>query len=121
MAKFTPPLGGKLSDPTSEANRRNTDQRIRELQERPCVDIDVIGGVELPNGIDVWVSHRLGREPRMVKVSPPSAPGATVFTIGQVVERRGTTSTGVPIDRTKSVVLFAGNYGATITVDVEVT
>lgn len=114
--RFTAPISIVLGDSNAEAVRKNVDQRIREIQDRPAIGALVVAGVELPNATDVWVSHGLGREPSAVLVSPPYP---NIVTVGCVHEVRGSSGAS-PIDRKQSIVLKADGFGTTVTVDVVV-
>lgn len=110
MSRRTPPLDIRLSDDDAERVRRSHAAGIREQQAHPAVDLVVLSGVELDDGVQTPVSHGLGRAPRIVKLSVPRGAAAP----GYVNEIRD------GVDRSRQVVLQANGYGATITVDVEV-
>lgn len=107
------PLDLRLADPAAERVRRSHAQTLEEM--RGAFPI-VIRSVQLPNNVDTPVAHGLGRAP--LWVSPGAPRGAT--TTGRIDDMGTRTSAGVPIDRSKSVVLRATGFGATITVDVAV-
>lgn len=111
---FTRPLTKRLADVDAEDIRRNTQRQLAELQALPASGIKVIRDVVLPNATNVTVAHKLGREPIWVGISAPR--GAAGF--GSVIEITGLTTP--QIDRTQIIVLQAGNYAATVTVDVMV-
>ena len=101
----------KLDDPRSEANRREHTEAIEELQGFVRRSQAIIANVELVDGIDTPIAHRLGRVPTFVNVSVPRG---LALTAGVITEVRGS-----GIDRRAVVVLRADGYGATITVDLE--
>lgn len=106
MARLTPAVTTRLKDEAAEQVRRNHEQRISELAGSPLAGAVVLE-IELPNGTDVTVAHRLGRRPRGVWVA--AVRGAV--TAGQVIEVSGT-------DPDRIVVLRATGYGATVTAAV---
>lgn len=112
-ARLGPPVTPVLSDEAAEQVRREHDRAIRELQRLPLADAVVINDVSLASGVDTPVSHKLGRKPRMVYVSPPRGPSST----GRIEEMR--TGLGA-LQRDQVVVLKATGWGATIAVDVMV-
>lgn len=99
-----------LDDQDIERVRQMQHNAIRELQ-RKAEDVEITEGVLLADGEETIVPHGLGRAPRFVTVSVPRGAAAA----GYVNEVRSDSH-----DRTKYVVLQADDYGATITVDVEV-
>jgi hypothetical protein len=99
----------ELEDERSERVRRSHAAAIVELQGLPCATQRVVSNVQLANNVPKVVNHKLGRSPSFVSTSVPR--GAT--SAGFIVEVRGGN-----IDPTKSVVLTASGFGATITVDV---
>lgn len=101
----------KLADPDADRARRELEGAIREMQRLPATAMHVIEGVELRDGVETPVGHRLGRIPLFVRESCPR----DATTTGRVVEIRSTR-----YDRSKVVVLKATGWGATITVDVMV-
>lgn len=110
MSAPTPPLEQRLQDVTAERVRQSHARAIAELQALPAAALRVISGVLLPSGVNVPVAHGLGRAPLWVGVSiPRSAAG-----FGAVIEVTGLPST----NRAQIVVLQAGNFAATVTVDV---
>lgn len=108
---FTRSITRRLDDINAEEVRRNHEQQLAEVQALPAAGLRVIQGVVLPNGANVTVAHKLGRQPIYVGVSVPR--GAAGF--GSVIEVTGLST---PIDRTQVVVLQAGNFALTVTVDV---
>jgi len=113
---FTPQLTAKLADPTAEAVRANVDQRIRELQALVAAAMIVVGDFVIPNNGAVVISHRLGRKPTMVWISPPRVVfGAAVNPSGVIYD-----VTGNGIDRAQSLYLSALGYGVPVTVTVAV-
>lgn len=111
-----PPIDQRLGDLTAERVRQSHAQAIRDLQDSPAIDMQVIQGVVLPSGAGVLVSHRLGRAPKFIGIS--AIRGAA--TAGVVDDLGVVDGAGNPIDRTKQLALRARSYGATITVDVQV-
>ena len=112
--KFRPALAIKLADADAETARRSTNERIDELQLVPFLEI--IGeSVLFADGTEVTIRHQLGRAPTMVIVSPVR--GAT--TSGRIVEST-TYASGLPIDRSKYIVLVASGFGATVRAEVAV-
>lgn len=101
----------QLADPLTEEVRRTHAQAIAALQgdanERATI---LLPNVVLPDATNVNIPHKLGRAPRFVTVSVPRGAAAA----GYINEVR----TG--IDRTKVIVLRADDFGATVTVDLEV-
>lgn len=104
-------LGIRLTDEDAERVRRNHDDRIAALERLPAADLIIVANVSLADGVRTAVTHNLGRVPRSVKLGVPR--GATAA--GYVNEIRDGS-----VDRTKQVLLQADDYGATITLDVEV-
>ncbi len=90
--------------------RRNLEACILEIQNSPAMAERICSGVELADGVETTIAHKLGRAPRFVRESCPRNAVST----GRVEEVRGTH------DRTQVVVLKASGWGATIIVDVEV-
>lgn len=104
-------IGVRLADEDAERVRRNHDDRIAALERLPAADLVIVANVTLADGVRTPVTHNLGRVPRSVKLGVPR--GATAA--GYVNEIRDGS-----VDRTKQVLLQADDYGATITLDVEV-
>lgn len=102
--------GKRLADPEVEQSRRETHEAIVELQRHANTATLVIANVELADGVATRIQHGLGRAPRIVKVSVPRG----ALAAGYINEIRGGT------DRAKLITLQADDYGATVTVDVEV-
>lgn len=107
--RFLQLISSVLSDDTAERVRRNHAEAIRELQLQPLVGAVVSANVELQDGIETPVAHRLGRIPQWVRESCPR--GAATAGYVEVIANN-------TYDRTKYVVLKATGWGATITVDV---
>jgi hypothetical protein len=100
-----------LPDASAEEVRRTHASAIEALQaDANARAFVVVSDVRLPDATEVPVAHKLGRTPRIVKVSVPRGAVAA----GYINEVRGGT------DRTKVIVLRADDYGGTVTVDVEV-
>ena len=117
-AKFVVPAPARLTDPAAEQSRDSHSQAIVQLQRLPAAALRVIRGVRLPNGGFALIPHGLGRAPLAVLVSPPITNAG--LTAGLINELRGVDSAGSPIDRNQVIALFAGGYGAAVTVDVVV-
>lgn len=113
-------LTKRLTDPVAEQVRQSHADAIAELQRMPMADMRVITGVVLPGSTEVFVPHKLGRAPNFVWLSPLYVPPGIGVLVGLIYEVRGVTSTGVTIDRSKAIVLLAGAFGTTVTVDVAV-
>ena len=103
---FTSPL----PDLDAERVRREHDEKLRTLQKRPGVLLEVLPDIELADGAVVYVKHGLGRAPRWASAS--TVRGAV--TAGAINELRA------GIDRTKVIALQASGFGATITIDLAV-
>lgn len=93
----------------AETTRRTLEACIVEIQSSPALGSRIIANVELADGVETTIAHKLGRVPRFVRESCPR----NAVTTGRVVEVRGAH------DRSQVVVLKATGYGATIIVDVE--
>lgn len=104
------PLQLKLEQDDAERVRRSHHDAIVDLQDAPGYGARVIAGVELADGVERAVSHKLGRAPIFVRESCPRG----AVTTGRVEEIRTTS------DRSLIVVLKATGWGGTITVDVMV-
>lgn len=107
--KFTPPIGAKLRDDDAERVRRNHEERVTQIQKVP-----ILGGVEildqeLPDGVDVYISHGLKRRARCF-VSPPRGGSAS----GSINDR----TVAIEADRNRYIVLRADDWGATVKVDL---
>lgn len=100
-------LAAVLPDELLERVRSNIVGAIAELQRIRIVRAAVLEDVELADGVEMQVSHTLGRR-ALVFVS--AVRGAT--TTGRIDEIRD------EVDRTKFVKLKASGFGATITVDL---
>src|SRR4051812_47181094 len=109
-------LSKQLADRDADQVRRSHADAIRELQVAPASSMRVLRDVQLPNGVEVPIAHKLGRAPAWVKESAPRGAATT----GLVRDMGSVTAAGVPIDRAQRIVLRADGYGATITVDVMV-
>ncbi len=103
---FTPPSSQQLADPNAEAVRREHAEKIRELQQMPAAQLDVIPDVRLPDGVVTPIAHQLGREPQWFRESCVRG-AVTAGVISEV--------TGTAYDPTKYLVLRADGFGATIT------
>jgi len=102
------PLAITLKDEDADRVRRSHAEALTELQR---LQPTIISGVELVDGKATTVSHGRGRAPRIVVVS--AVRGAV--TAGYINETRPS-----GVDRSRSVVLQADGFGATVTVDVMV-
>lgn len=109
MTKPLHPLDLVLGDEDAERVRRNHDLRLKQIAGRPAFALTVLGEFSLANGVTTTISHKLGRVPAQILVSPPRGASST----GRIEEvREG--------DRTKSIKLLATGWGATVKVDVSV-
>lgn len=99
----------RLDDQKADDVRRNQEARMRALED--LSDRELVEGVALADGVETRVPHRLGKKPRLVLVSAVRGAAAP----GYINELRDGSA-----DRTKAIVLVATDYGATVTVDVEV-
>lgn len=107
-----PPLDiviSRLDD--AERVRRSHAEAIVELQRVPLVGAIILASIELEDGAETPIAHRLGRVPRFVTAS--LVRGAV--TTGRIDDIRTTS-----YDRSRFLVLQANGYGATITVDLMV-
>lgn len=105
--KQLPEIG--LSDPVLERVRRDHAEAIRELQRFLPI---IVKNVVLEDSTSTHVAHGLGQVPRAITTSVPRGAIATAGRIGE--------TTDASLDRSKTVVLTATGWGATITVDVMV-
>lgn len=103
-------LAIKLADDTIERVRRNLHAAIDELQRLPAARAVFIKNVELGDGVTTPIAHSLGR-PVFVKHSPVRG----AVSAGFIEELRDGQH-----DRSRFIVLRANDYGATVTVDLEV-
>lgn len=108
---LAPPITPRLDDPKLEEARRVLAAKIVELQGLPFSGAQVITGVQLSDGIDTPVAHKLGRAPVWAGVSCVR----NASTVGMVQEVRSTSH-----DPKQYVVLRADGYGATVTVSLAV-
>jgi len=108
-----PAIAPRLDDRKVDDVTRDHAAKINELAKQPFVGAKVIADVELADGIETTVAHKLGRPPTFVRESCPRGALAN----GRIDEVRDPAK---PVDRTKFLVLKASGYGATITVDVQV-
>lgn len=90
----------------AESARRVHEECIRELQ---TTGPRVIADVELADGVERPIAHKLGRKPTFVTTSPPRGGTAS----GRIEEIRSGSH-----DRAQVTVLKAVGHGTTITVDV---
>ena len=98
----------KLGDDDAERVRRSHSEAIKEGQRSLP---RVIANVTLANGAATTVAHGAGKPPRAI--IPSAIRGAV--SAGFIVETRPS-----GVDRSKTVVLQASGYGATITIDLVV-
>ena len=110
MRRYIAPVSAKLADQDAERVRRSHEAAILELQKASASSV-IIPDVQLEDGIERPIPHRLGRVPKFVRESCPRNASST----GRVEEVRSGS-----YDRAQVVVLMATGWGATITVDVEV-
>lgn len=106
-------LGIRLDDEKAEIVRRNHERAIDEMQRNPLASARVVEGVELPDNIDVYVAHGLGRAPVHVGIS---AVRGTGLTTGRIVDR----TADVSADAKRYVVLQADGWTNAITISVVV-
>ncbi len=97
------------SFPAAEHARRVHEECILELQKQPASSLKVIESVELEDGVDRPIAHKLGRKPQWLQVS--CVRGA--LNAGRVEEIRSGS-----YNREQVAVLRATGFGATVTVDV---
>ena len=111
MKQIKTPTQPRHEDP--KIDRALTDHKatIDKIAEQPGVGLAVLSDVELLDGIETPVPHKLGKAPSAVTVT--AVRGALL--VGSVSDVR----TGT-YDRAQYVTLKASGYGATITVDVVV-
>lgn len=109
VGRRTGPISPRVDDPDVDRVLRDLERRLRAIESAPIVQGNFIKGVELANNTEVNVSHKLGRTPNGVLVTPVQ--GAS--TSGRIIEQRGTS-----VDRSRFVQLLAVGFGATVTVDV---
>jgi hypothetical protein len=110
---LTAPTSVRLADPAAERSRLAHEQALSELR---GAQPTVIRNVKLANNVETPVPHGLGRAPQWVS---PGAPIGAVST-GRIDDMGTRTTSGAVVDRSRTVVLRATGYGATITVDVAV-
>lgn len=110
IARRLPPLLElQLADPVAEQLRESHAASLRALRGGLFAEAELLADVELADGVATPISHRLGRVPRVVLVTPHR--GATAA--GAIEEVRSST-----YDRARVVVLRATGYSATVKVDV---
>lgn len=107
--RFIPAVGAKLGDQEAERVRRNHEERIGQLQKVPIIGGTELLDQELPDGVDVYIAHGLGRRARCF-VSPPRG-GSTS---GSINDR----TVAIGADRARYVVLRADDWGSTVKVDI---
>ncbi len=111
MSKLRSPITAQIvSFEDADRSRRALEESVRELQDLPASSTRIIAGVELADGVERPIAHKLGRAPLFVRSSDPRGAVST----GRIEEIRG------GYDRSQFVALKATGWGATITVDVEV-
>lgn len=111
MTKPIAPIDVELEDREAERVRRNFEERIKQLANRPAFSLEPLGEVTLVDGTDKVVEHKLGRLPTQIITSPVRGAVST----GRIEEMRDSAR-----DRTKVIVLKATGWGATIKTDVTV-
>ncbi len=110
-----PPVTKRLADPDTEAVRRNHETRLGDVEGAPALGLTVLGDFLVPTTGSVLISHRLGRSPRQVIMSPPIVPGSTSVTGGIIVEL-----IGPDLDRTQTIRLVGVALAGPVTVSVSV-
>lgn len=105
------PLAVRLDDEKSERVRQSHHRALSELQGLPASGMRVVGGVELPDGVRVYVRHGLGRAPLWVGIS---AVRGSSLTSGRIRDRTAQLSE----DASQVVVLQAAGWTNTVTVDL---
>ena len=113
---LTPPLKLRLEG-DAERVRQSHAQGITELQELQIAKAVVIRNVTLPDATDTPISHGLGRPPVFVKESAVRE-GTPIAAAGIIVDLGTRNTAGQPIDRSRTVVLRATGYGATLVIDL---
>lgn len=115
--RFTKLAAVKLTDSDAERARDSHASAIAELQGLVAAGLIILDPVDIPNGGQVIVSHRLGREPRMVLFSPPRVEFGTPGLVagGILVDLPGN-----GLDRSQSLRILAAGYGCTVTVTIGV-
>lgn len=108
-----PAIAPRLDDRKVDDVTRDHAAKINELASLPAATMRVIPDVELADGIETPVAHKLGRVPTFVRESAPRG----AIAAGRIDEVR---DPAVTVDRSKYVVLKASGWGATITIDVQV-
>jgi hypothetical protein len=99
--------GRRLDDPALEANRREQDEAIAELQGIARATTGVIlVNVALEDGIDTPIAHGLGRMPKLIRhgIVRGAVTAGVISEVGRTAE---------------TVTLRADDFGATIRVEVE--
>lgn len=107
--KLQPPPVVKLADENAERVRRAHHHAIREIQASPLLGAWVRRDIELPDGVNVPISHGLGRTATILTTPPRFS---TFATTGRLREVRDPS-----FDSKKFVVLRATGWSETITVD----
>lgn len=113
--RFTPPISARLPDQESDRVRRNSDERVTEIQKIPIVGGFLVRGVKLEDSINTPVHHKLGRIATVI----PSVPYATSgsVTTGGIIRDR-TRLTADKYDPRHYAVLYAEGWGTTMYVDL---
>ena len=111
--RFTPPVSARQRDAEADRVRRNSDERITELQKVPIVGGFLVRGVKLPDDVDVPVHHKLGRVPVVIPGIPYALTGTT--TTGRIRDR---TRVLTNFDAREYVVLRATGWGTTMYLDL---
>ncbi len=106
MKQIKTPTQPRHDDP--KIDRAITDHKatIDKVAERPGVNMVVLAGIELADGVETPVPHKLDKAPSAVWCSAVRGP----TTVGMIEEVGSRTN--------KYVTLKASGYGATVTVDV---
>lgn len=109
------PVTKRLQDDDAEIVRRNHERRLADVESnQPPM---VVGDFLIPDGGQLTIDHRLGREPRQVIFSPPRISSGTVgFVAGGILYE----VTSNDVKRSLSLRIGASGYGAAVTVTVSV-
>jgi hypothetical protein len=110
LRRFLPPVAAKLADPGAERVRHSHDQRIRELQSVQIMGGALVSDIALPDGVDVFIPHGLGRKARAFMTPPRATSSATTGRIREV--RTGS------VDPERYICLRADGWGETVYLDI---
>ena len=103
-------LNEQHAAPDVERFRRSHHEAIAELQAIARTAPTIVPNVTLVDAVPATIAHKLGRRPVFVQVSVTRGAGAPGY-INETLSQR----------TDKVIVLEANDYGATITVDVQVS